>query len=471
MKRSGIFRRPGDDDDYGDRVVRAKPIDERFARKLGSFGTGKDFVVGSERSQKEFSGDSNFAESTSGSTVLSQDERNKISAKLLKAEMKGDKELIEKLQRKLRESEEPCSSDGTTRLLIKTDKRSGVSMPLSMSSRSHKPSKTSDGKYNLGSVESEYQSEMSVRDMAIEERTSSADDQLTMFNRAAMATAERKTDDDWLVDDAMMSHKRRRKHEERDEAKKRNKAIKEQKTQERTLETCSLCVDSRRFSKHCLVAIGIKTYLCAVPWRPLVDGHCIIVPSAHYSSTVSLDEDVYDEMRIWRKGLVAMWKAEQMDCVFIETAKNVKHGGHMYVECIPLPMDIGETAPIYFKKAINESEGEWSDNRKLLELNASNGDIRRALPKGFAYFAIDFGLQPGYAHIIEDEQRFPRNFAHEIIGGMLDLDHTLWRKIVHIGVEEEKKNSDRLKQLWAPFDWTEKVKKALAEEKREMRDD
>lgn len=56
MKRSGIFRRPGDDDDYGDRVVRAKPIDERFARKLGSFGTGKDFVVGSERSQKEFSG-------------------------------------------------------------------------------------------------------------------------------------------------------------------------------------------------------------------------------------------------------------------------------------------------------------------------------------------------------------------------------------------------------------------------------
>lgn len=49
------------------------------------------------------------------------------------------------------------------------------------------------------------------------------------------------------------------------------------------------------------------------------------------------------------EGLVAMWKAEQMDCVFIETAKNVKHGGHMYVECIPLPMDIGETAPIYFK--------------------------------------------------------------------------------------------------------------------------
>lgn len=34
--------------------------------------------------------------------------------------------------------------------------------------------------------------------------------------------------------------------------------ISEQKTQERTLETCSLCVDSRRFSKHCLVAIGIK---------------------------------------------------------------------------------------------------------------------------------------------------------------------------------------------------------------------
>ncbi|VDM42024.1 unnamed protein product [Toxocara canis] len=239
--------------------------------------------------------------------------------------------------------------------------------------------------------------------------------------------------------------------------------ILEHKSHERTLEACSLCIDSRRLAKHCVIAVGIKTYLSSAPWHPLVEGHTIIVPSGHYASTVSLDEDVYDEMRIWRKGLVAMWKSEDMDCLFIETAKNVKYGGHMYVECIPLPLEVGETAPIYFKKAINDSEGEWCDNKKLLELSASGGDIRRAIPKGFSYFAVDFGLQPGYAHIIEDENRFPNNFAHEIIGGMLDLDHTLWRKPEKIGLEEQKKNADRLKQLWTQFDWTEKVKKSIAE--------
>ncbi len=58
-----------------------------------------------------------------------------------------------------------------------------------------------------------------------------------------------------------------------------------------------------------------------------------------------------------------------------------------------------------------ECESEWSDNKKLVELAKKGGDIRRAIPKGFSYFAVDFGLQSGYAHVIEDEQRFPANFA------------------------------------------------------------
>lgn len=44
-----------------------------------------------------------------------------------------------------------------------------------------------------------------------------------------------------------------------------------------------------------------------------------------------------------------MWKAQNMDCVFIEMANNVKNRGHMFIECIPLPVDIGEMIPIYFK--------------------------------------------------------------------------------------------------------------------------
>lgn len=50
------------------------------------------------------------------------------------------------------------------------------------------------------------------------------------------------------------------------------------------------------------------------------------------------------------------------------------------------------------------------------------------MPKGLPYFAVDFGRESGFAHVIEDERLFPHNFAQEIIGGMLDLDHRIWRK-------------------------------------------
>ena len=38
-------------------------------------------------------------------------------------------------------------------------------------------------------------------------------------------------------------------------------------------------------------------------------------------------------------------------------------------------------------------------------------NIRRSIPKGLPYFHVDFGMQNGFAHVIEDEQIFPRNFA------------------------------------------------------------
>ncbi|VDM46783.1 unnamed protein product [Toxocara canis] len=180
MKRGGVFRRPDEDVDYGNRVVHAKPIDERFRRKLGSLGNR------------------NFEEVSSCSGVLSQDERNKISAKILKAEMKGNKELADRLRKKLEGSEEPCSSGERVHLLMKTDKRSGITMPVSMGSRSQKALKTSDGKYSLGSIEAEYRSEMSLRDMAAEERTTSADDQLALFSRAAKVSVESHSTNPWL---------------------------------------------------------------------------------------------------------------------------------------------------------------------------------------------------------------------------------------------------------------------------------
>uniref|UniRef100_A0A0N5BMA2 CwfJ_C_2 domain-containing protein n=1 Tax=Strongyloides papillosus TaxID=174720 RepID=A0A0N5BMA2_STREA len=172
-------------------------------------------------------------------------------------------------------------------------------------------------------------------------------------------------------------------------------------------------------------------------------------------------------MKIWRKGLVAMWKSEGMDCVFLETyKKSTNKYHHIMIEAIPLPEEIGELAPIYFKKALSESGSEWSDNKKLFDMSKEGKkDVRNVIPKNFSYFTIDFGLQSGFVHVIEDDETFSSSFAHEILCGMLDLDSKYWRNMSYTSMEQQIKKRDAFKQQWFNgFDWTERAKSTLKNE-------
>jgi hypothetical protein len=101
MKRTYLFRRPqhDDEDDYPQEAVKSKPIDSRLARSLGpTFAAGKDFVKASQKSQNEFYGCQTVIEaSTSGTEQfkeyreMTHDERNNLSASIIKAELRGDK--------------------------------------------------------------------------------------------------------------------------------------------------------------------------------------------------------------------------------------------------------------------------------------------------------------------------------------------------------------------------------------------
>ncbi len=62
-----------------------------------------------------------------------------------------------------------------------------------------------------------------------------------------------------------------------------------------------------------------------------------------------------------------------------------------------------------FKNCQQECETEWSHNKKLISLR--DKPLRRSVPKGLPYFHVDFGEENGFAHVIEDEKEFPRNFA------------------------------------------------------------
>lgn len=52
---------------------------------------------------------------------------------------------------------------------------------------------------------------------------------------------------------------------------------------------------------------------------------------------------------MFRKTLVRMFEDQDLDCVFMETHMNPRRKLHMVLECIPLPRELGDMAPIYFK--------------------------------------------------------------------------------------------------------------------------
>lgn len=125
-----------------------------------------------------------------------------------------------------------------------------------------------------------------------------------------------------------------------------------------------------------------------------------------YDSSIILNNAIFQN---YRKALTQFFNSQNKDVVFFETATQLNKYPHMIINCIPLPRDVGDTAPIYFKKALLECEAEWSVNKKVVDLKGKN--IRKGIPKGLPYFWIDFGMESGFAHVIEDQRLFPKNFA------------------------------------------------------------
>ncbi|NXW05947.1 C19L2 protein, partial [Fregetta grallaria] len=216
-----------------------------------------------------------------------------------------------------------------------------------------------------------------------------------------------KTDREYYtLDDMFVSKAAKRARSGEEEEIQRRKAIREHQQLAARMEKCPYCFDSSSYS---FSDLGLR---CG-------NG----IGSMYNAKIFILKKTVFKVLRhfwkhspcytvrsfIFRNALVKMFEAKDLDCVFLETNMSVKKRYHMVYECIPLPKEVGDVAPIYFKKAIMESDEEWSVNKKLIDL--SSKDIRKSVPKGLPYFSVDFGLQGGFAHVIEDQHKFPHYFG------------------------------------------------------------
>ncbi|CAM9884283.1 unnamed protein product, partial [Ectocarpus fasciculatus] len=97
------------------------------------------------------------------------------------------------------------------------------------------------------------------------------------------------------------------------------------------------------------------------------------------------------------------------------------------------------------------------------------GGIRRAVPKGFPFFHVEWE-DGGYANIIEGEEaNFPRDFGVDTLAGILGVDPPSfggrgrgrgggrWGGGGGAAVEEERKLVMAFLEKWKAFDWTSEL--------------
>ncbi|KAK3691764.1 hypothetical protein RRG08_009578 [Elysia crispata] len=422
--------------------------------------------------------------------MLSEEELNELAAKVLRAEIMGDDDTAAELKSKLeaaRQQQSLCKSgmasggptfsyqrcpvvrkqdhnmreaDGGEEnvVVLSRTSKGGMVRPVLGSAVEYSSRKSGRKKRKMASTHDiagertiyfEDDNKFDLQALVEQEKAGTAEDQNSMFSRLAGRSDDRDLD----IDDMFVSKAARRQEEDRAAIHDKAAAIFEHRKISSAMEKCARCFD--KVPKHLIIAIGSKSYLCVPPHRSLTEGHCFIVPMQHVSSCTAIDEDVWREMQLFRKSLVQMFLSQDEDLVIMETVMHLKHFPHTALECIPLEKETGDLGPIYFKKAILEAGPEWADNKKLHSLKEK--DVQHVIPKGFPYFSVDFGLQGGYATIIEDEQTFPSYFGREIVGGMIDAEPGLWRKPHKQSFEDQRQKVLKFEKMWRPFDWTQNL--------------
>ncbi|KAF8208746.1 CwfJ C-terminus 1-domain-containing protein-like protein [Mycena galopus ATCC 62051] len=260
----------------------------------------------------------------------------------------------------------------------------------------------------------------------------------------------------------------------RSDAMKRQFAVHDYKRTQKVMAECQFCFGDDDSPPKCpVVAMGTRAYLSCTTNEELVPGHCLIVPIQHHLNMLEADDEVWDEVRNFMKCLMRMFAEDDQGVIFYETVISLKWQKHTCIECVPLPWAQYEDIPQYFKESILASEAEWSQHKKVIDFSRRPGGFRRAMVPNLPYFMVQFDHkgEKGYGHVIEgtgdgDAEdggleegekgggEFPKYFAGEIIGNVLELEPRKWRRPKRIDFRSNKERVVDFKKKYDKFDWT-----------------
>lgn len=161
-------------------------------------------------------------------------------------------------------------------------------------------------------------------------------------------------------------------------------------------------------------------------------------------------------MRNFQKCLIRMFMEAGQEVLFMETAVGLgTHRHHAVLEAIPLDPDAAGRAPMYFKKALQEAESEWSTHAAKSVIDTKAKGLRGSIPPHFPYMYVQFGYSAGFVHVVDDENRFDRELGRQVVAGLLRLppEVAARRARPELPAAQAAAAAD-FRKRFAPYDWT-----------------
>ncbi|OAA65156.1 Cwf19-like, C-terminal domain-1 [Niveomyces insectorum RCEF 264] len=307
--------------------------------------------------------------------------------------------------------------------------------------------------------------EMSVEDMVREERRTRGVAGGEGRQLAERIAKDAKYDDD--LDYLDENAEKLAKHVHKSGANLKTLAVHEYTKMNRILDSCPLCYHEDRQPPQSLplapvVSLATRAFL-TLPTEPELtgaEGGAVIVPVDHHTNLLECDDDEWEEVRNFMKSLTRMYHDQGRDVIFYENAAAPQRRLHAAMVAVPIPYELGETAPAFFKEAMVSADEEWSQHKKIIDTGKrareglGKSAFRKSLAKEMPYFHAWFTIDGGVGHIVEDADRWPKGdlFAREIVGGMLDVDASVIKRQGR-WVRHDPRLDD-FKKRWKKFDWT-----------------
>jgi len=141
--------------------------------------------------------------------------------------------------------------------------------------------------------------------------------------------------------------------------------------------SCSSCLDSSALRKHLIISLGDHSYLALPPGCGRLPGQLRIVPVSHAAAMTEVDEEVYAEVNRFKAALHALFSSQGRDgeLLCLNRWSILRACVRLVLQCsslrlrrgrvidgvtrtlIAFPWTVkGADAPLYFRKAILDSE-------------------------------------------------------------------------------------------------------------------